>query len=575
MERQQFRVICSGLVASIFFVFAASAQSAKQGKLKIVVSPKEAYTFVDGQAIGPGRRSIKLGVGAHHLIVANYGYKFTEKDVSIDSDHTTYLDITLEPAGAQVPGPRGRIQIEVGMRRAGDAAVLLNGKKPEYFVGHVDEFNNDIHSHQELVVPPGTHELTVTRYGKELWAGSVDVAANQRVIVDISSGKLRAKSWPRGTDQLGPSVARFAAGATTTTVAVAPVSSSVSGNPSKIDCNQNTQLAWTSKETIDADMSGMSPVPTSGEKTISPRQTTTYELTATGPGGVTKANTTIEVNPVVRSSLSASPTEVRYRRIGDKVIEQASTTLNWSTSNSDAASIDPFGQVDASGSKSVALAPTRGGNGQVDEQFEYKLSATNVCGGADTKTATVRLQGSVEPVPEVLLQSIFFPTDYPTKQDPSVGLVRSQRDSLTTLAAGFKKYLEYDPGAKLSIDAYADERGPLAYNQKLSELRAQSVNDFLVSQGIASEKIDVSASGKDKQLDKTTVIDLQQRNPNQAPEERARNFRATWLAYNRRVDIVLLPTKAESSQFYPNQVEDSDVLWQRPKPRRGEVEQQQ
>ena len=131
MKRQAFNVVCSGLVVSVFFVLTASAQSTKPGKLKIVVSPKQAYTFVDGRAIGPGRRTIKLEVGAHHLVVANYGYKFAENDVSIDSGHTTSLDIALEPAGAEVPGPRGRIQIEVGMRRAGDAAVaFLNGKKP-------------------------------------------------------------------------------------------------------------------------------------------------------------------------------------------------------------------------------------------------------------------------------------------------------------------------------------------------------------------------------------------------------------------------------------------------------------
>src|SRR5580700_4180306 len=119
------------------------------------------------------------------------------------------------------------------------------------------------------------------------------------------------------------------------TLVVAPVSGSVSATPSKIDCSQNTQLTWVSKETVEADMSGMSPVPTSGEKTISPRQTTVYQLTASGPGGVTTPSTTVEVNSVVQSSLSASPTEVRYRRIGNKVIEQGSATLNWSSSNAD------------------------------------------------------------------------------------------------------------------------------------------------------------------------------------------------------------------------------------------------
>jgi OmpA family/PEGA domain len=572
MKYQNGRILCGVLGAVVFLSSAAVAQESQTGKLKISVSPKQAYTFVDGKAIGPGNRTIKLEVGTHHLVVANYGFKFIEQDVSIDSDRTVPLDIHLDPVGGEVAGPRGRIQIEVGMRRAGDAAVLLNGKKPQYFVGHVDEFNHEIGSHQELIVPPGTHEVTITRYGKELWSGSVTVAADQRVILDISNGKQVTKAWPRGSRELSATVPRFHAGIASATVVLAPVSGTVSANPAKIDCNQNTQLAWTSGETIDADMSGMSPVPTTGDRTISPRQTTAYELTATGPGGVTKPSTTVEVNAVVQASLSASPTEIRYRRIGDKVIEQGSTTLNWSSSNADAASLGTLGSVDVGGTKSLTPSPTQTANGPVDEEFKYTLTATNVCGGSETKTAAVHLKGSIEPIPAVLLRSVFFPTDYPTKKYPELGLVRSQQEALTILATGFKQYLEYDPDAKLSLSAYADDRGADKYNQALSELRAQRVKEFLVSQGIAGDKITTSANGEENPLDKATVIDLQSRNPNQPQETRIRNFRATWLAYNRRVDIVLLPTNGESVRFYPNQTADSEVLWQRPKPARSLVE---
>jgi hypothetical protein len=563
------------LAATVLFSSVAFAQNAKPGKLKMSVTPKQAYIFVDDKAIGPGNRTIKLEVGSHHLIVANYGYKFVEQNVSIDSDKTVPVDIKLEPVGTTVPGPRGRIQIEVGhLHGATAAAVLLNGKKTDYFVGHVDEFNHDIIWHQELVVPPGTHQVTVTRNGKELWSGALTVAADQRVIVDISNGKEKIKSWPRGsaTNGLPASAQRFKAGIASATVVVAPVSGSVSANPSKIDCNQNTQLAWVSKETVEADMSGMSPVPTSGEKTISPRQTTVYQLTASGPGGVTKPSATVEVNPVVQSSLSASPIEVSYRRIGDKIIKQGSTTLNWSSSNSDAASLDPGGSVDASGTKSITLSPTQSSTGPVDEEFKYSLKATNACGGSDTKTVAVHLKGSIEPIPTVLLHSVFFPTDYPTKNYPEVGLLRSQQEALIILATGFKQYLEYDPEAKLSLVGYTDQRGADGYNQSLSELRAQRVKNFLVSQGIAPEKIDSAAYGRQKQLDKAIVGDLQTRNPNPLPQTRARDSRATWLAYNRRVDLVLIPSNAESERFYPNQAADSEILWQRPKPSRSAVE---
>jgi len=581
MSAQRIKTLCLVVGATVLLSSVTFAQDAKPGKLKMSVSPKQAYTFVDGKAIGPGNRVIKLGVGTHHVVVANYGYKFVEQDVSLDSDKTVPVDIKLEPIGAPVPGPRGRIQLEAGrLHGATAAAVLLNGKKPLYFVGHVDEFDHDIFWYQELIVPPGTHLVTVTRDGKELWTGPITVAADQRVIVNISNGKEKTKPWARGSScptyrpqcEMPKLAPRFKAGIASATVVVAPVSGSVSANPSKIDCNQSTQLAWDSKETVEADMSGMSPVPTSGEKAISPRQTTVYQLTASGPGGVVTPSTTVEVNPVVQSSLSASPMEVNYRRIGDKIMEQGSTTLNWSSSNSDAVSLDPGGSIEPSGTKSITLSPTQSGTGPVDEEFKYTLKSTNVCGGTDTKTVSVHLKGSVNPIPTVLLRSVFFPTAYPTKEDPTLGLVRSQQEVLTTLAAGFKQYLEYDPEAKISLGGYTDERGADKYNESLSELRVQRVKDFLVSQGITVEKIDTAAYGKQKPLDKTTVGDLQTRNPNPAPGKRVRDSETTWLAYNRRVDISLVPTNTESERFYPNQAPDSQILWQKPKPPRTAVE---
>ena len=559
---------------SVAFAVLANAQETE--KLKVYVSPDEAYTFVDGKAIGPGNRTVKLPLGTHNLIVANYGFKFFQQDVALDSGKPTILKVNLEPSGSDVPGPFGRIQLELGplsLGDAGDHAVLLNGKTANYFVGHIDEFNHNIGWHQELVVPPGSHRVTVTRRGQEVWSGTISVAANQRVIVNISNGSQKIKDWPQGNEL--KSLRRFTAGTASTTVAVAPVSSDISASPSKIDCGQPSLLKWTSAETIDADISGMSPVPVSGDKTISPKQTTAYELTATGPGGVTKSTATVDVNTAVQSSLNATPAEIRYRKIGDKVLESGNATLNWSSSNADQATLGPLGSVETRGSKSVPMIPTQTSDGPVDETVKYTLTATNACGGAEAKTASVRITGSIEPIPEVLLKSVYFPTEYPTKTDPSSGLLKSQQEALTTLAAGFTKYLEYDPGAKVTLSAYADERGANSYNQSLSERRVQRVKEFLVSQGIAEDKVDASAFGDDKQLEKSDVIELQTQNPEQPPETRVQNFRATWLAYNRRVDVVLLPTNRESLKFYPNSSPDSQILWQSAKPGLSAVQQSQ
>lgn len=566
------------LIVSFGAAFALTSVASSQdevGALKMSVYPKEAYTFVDGKAMGPGNRSIYLPYGSHDVIVANYGYKFFEKEVTIDSPKRVVLKVTLDPSGDEVSGPRGRIQLELGelgvATDAGKDAVLLNGKTVNYFVGHVDEFNHDIHWHQELIVPPGEHQVTVTRNGKETWSGTIAVAANQRVIVDISNGKRKIKDWPRGTE-LG-AVHRFSAGTASATVAVAPVTGTISSEPAKIDCGQTSVVKWVATDAKDADITHMSPVPMSGERNVSPKETTTYDFTAHGPGGTAKASTIVEVNPTVQASLTAQPTEVQYRRIGDKTIQKQDVAVNWSTTNADTASLAPFGSVEPSGTKTIPITPTQTENGAINETINYTLNATNACGGSETKTAAVHVTGSIEPIPEVLLQSVFFPTDYPTEKSPELGLLRSQQESLTALATGFSKYLEYDPDAKLTLSAYADERGSNPFNQSLSERRAQRVKDFLVTRGIAQDKIEISSFGKEKPLDKAAVSELQSQNPNPAPETRAKNARASWLAYNRRVDIVLLPKNQESQRFYPNAAPDSDILWQLAKPRESALGQ--
>src|SRR5258708_4898840 len=252
--------------------FAVLVNAQETQKLKVYVYPDEAYTFVDGRAIGPGNRTVKLPLGTHNLIVANYGFKFFQQDVALDSGKPTIVKVNLEPSGSDVPGPFGRIQIELGrlsLGDAGDHAVLLNGKTANYFVGHIDEFNNNIGWHQELVVPPGNHQVTVTRRGNEVWSGTISVAANQRVIVDISNGKQKVKDWSGGGKL--HALPRFTAGMASARVTVAPVSSEISASPSKIDCGQPSQLKWASAETIDADISGISPVPVNGDKTEPPQ----------------------------------------------------------------------------------------------------------------------------------------------------------------------------------------------------------------------------------------------------------------------------------------------------------------
>ncbi len=384
------------------------------------------------------------------------------------------------------------------------------------------------------------------------------------------SGTQKTVEWKRGESL--KDVPRFKAGIASATVAVAPVTGSFSSSTANINCGQSSTLTWQTSETVDANISGIGTVAASGSQSVSPHATTTYDFTSAGPGGIVKGSSTVNVNTKVDASLTANPTEVHYRKIGEKVITQDSSTVTWTTSNADSVTVD--GQkVELNGNETVKAEPADssqvpdGGQPRtIDETKNFTLNATNVCGGSATQTAGMHITGSVEPIPAVTLQSIFYPTDYPDKKHPQVGLVQSQQLALATLAGGFKKYLEYDPDAKLSVEAHADDRGSKPFNQDLSERRVERIKQYLVDQGISADKVQTAAYGKDQPLDKATVGTLESTNPNAPPKARLQDKRADWLAYNRRADIVLLPSGKKSAQFFPHSADDSKLIWQMPKP---------
>jgi hypothetical protein len=432
-----------------------------------------------------------------------------------------------------------------------------------------------------LLLPAGTHHITVTRKGNTIWSGDVTVVVGKKVVVDLDhNGAQKTVNWERG-NKLGAQP-RFKAGIASATIAVAPATGSFSASTANINCGESTTLTWNTAETSEANINGVGNVATSGSQSVSPHATTTYDFSSGGPGGVVKGSSTVNVNTTVQASISANPPEVHYRKIGDKVITQDPSTLQWSTSNASDVSIDPIGKVDPSGSQAIKAEPADSSqvpDGQpiitVDETKTYTLKASNVCGGSSTQTAGLHVVGTREPIPAVVLQSVFYPTDYPDRKHPQTGLVRSQQLTLATLAGGFKKYLEYDSDAKLSVEAFADTRGAVKFNQDLSERRVERIKQYLVDQGIAADKIQTAAYGKERPLPKHEVDELEKSNPNQAAKARMRNKEGNWYAYNRRADIVLLPSGKKSSQYFPHNADDSGLIWQIPKPSLKKVEADQ
>jgi hypothetical protein len=116
---------------------------------------------------------------------------------------------------------------------------------------------------------------------------------------------------------------------------------------------------------------------------VHPTSTTTYTLTATGPGGQTvTAQATVTVG-------ASNPAIVRYTASPTHINQGQSSLLSWTTTGASTVTIDNgIGTVSANGSKSVTPAATT----------TYTLTAT----GADGKTAvtaavTVTVGGGAVP----------------------------------------------------------------------------------------------------------------------------------------------------------------------------------
>ncbi len=558
------------LSAVLLVALAGIAASAQDGKVNIRVTPKQAYLFVDDRAISEASKhhSLKLSAGDHKIEIVNYGYQPVTRTVTITAGKSTDLEVKLDAVGANVSGPFGAMTIEGADREA----VLLNGKTPDFFVGHGDEFDNETWWKQTLVVPPGTYQVSILGGDQTAWSGSVDVPVNQRVVISVPKGVRKTVPWARG-EKL-KAIPRFKAGDASATVAVAKPAADLSATVTQLNCGDASQLKWTTSDAPQVAVSPVGPVTPSGEQSVQPKQTTTYNLTAVGPGGTATSSVTVNLNTAVQANLQLSPAEVRYKRVGDKVVEDSSSALTWTASNASAVTIDPLGTVDTNGNRTLQIPPQKTDPGPIDETVNYTLKATNDCGGAETKTVALHIVGSIEqPEVKLSMRSVYFPTDRPRSTKSEAALLPSEMETLKSIADEFTKYLAVKPDAHLVLSGHADRRGPEAYNKPLSERRAELAKRYLIEQGIPEANIETQGYGEEQNLTADQVKELVQQDANLTDEERQKALQKLTtivLAYNRRVDLTVNPAGQQSDRIYPFKTDDFAALIERNGPNNKE-----
>jgi hypothetical protein len=139
--------------------------------------------------------------------------------------------------------------------------------------------------------------------------------------------------------------------------------------PSQIAAGQSSLLVWNVPGATSVNISGVGTgLPASGNQPVSPIQTTTYNLTATGPNGLTaNASVTVTVG-------ASKPVIIRFQAAPTQINSGGSSLLSWATTGASTVTIDNgVGSKPANGSVSVSPTTTT----------TYTLTAT----GADGKTS--------------------------------------------------------------------------------------------------------------------------------------------------------------------------------------------
>ena len=123
-----------------------------------------------------------------------------------------------------------------------------------------------------------------------------------------------------------------------------------------------------------------------------------------------------------------------------------------------------------------ATAPT-----ETSSSTTNTTSQSEVVGGIYVGTDTVEMLAIDVP------DRVFFAYD-------SYSLAALAQTTLNKQA----KWLKANPSVAIAVEGHADERGTREYNLALGDRRASSVKDYLMSQGISSNRISTISYGKER-----------------------------------------------------------------------------
>ena len=334
--------------------------AADQGTLGVRANVEGAEVFLDDTPKGLTDSSKKyqepkVDVGSHQITVKKSGYEDESQSVEIAKGRTSTVVFALkekkEPGTPKLPEP----------------AYLIVQTKPGAGVFIDNKFRGNAAADGRWFrqVDAGSHSVEAKLDGYDPWSGSATAESGKQVAV---AAVLKEIAKPM------------------------PVISFFSPSPSSILAGQSAQLRWKTENATELSIDSIGSVEGSS-KEVSPTKTTSYTLTARGPGGTVKSEpVTITVNvPPPPPPAAKAPSIEQFEPGQDTIQPGQSTKLFWRTQNAKVSIDQDIGNVEESGSRPVNPSQTT----------TYTLTAKGQGGDLVKKSVTVAVSvtGAVKEKP--------------------------------------------------------------------------------------------------------------------------------------------------------------------------------
>ncbi len=230
--------------------------------------------------------------------------------------------------------------------------------------------------------------------------------------------------------------------------------------PDTIKLGESTELKWLVRDATLIEIEpGIGRVDSAGSLILNPENSTTYKMTAIGPGG--NLNYTAAIN-VIKFTW---PPDIEFKFVPDTIKQGEKTELVWSVSGDvTELTIEGIGKVDTAGRLEFTPDPP---------SAFYILKAIGQ-GGEVAKVASVRVIPTAKEIKsKLVLEGIQFSSGSSTISAKSYMIL----DEVVASLIGY-------PEVKLTIQGYTDSVGKESNNLRLSQSRAESVMNYFVGKGI-------------------------------------------------------------------------------------------